>query len=194
MVGSGRLRKPKLSDPAHAELNELLHTMHVQAGSPSGPDMARALASGSKQSMPGMSRSSINDAFSSARLPSLKLVEALVVHLHGAQRVDSSDRHGQLLKEKLEHARQLWMAAEEHLRDGWTADVQTLPQDSGSLAQLRLLTEEEAAEMLNRTVTEVRRMIISGELTAIRVSPRQYRIPPEALKPYLPPSEASLAG
>lgn len=71
MGRAGRLRKPKLSG-SHGRLNTALHELHKEAGLTSLSVMARALEGA------GISRSTIYDAFSSTRLPSWHVVEALV--------------------------------------------------------------------------------------------------------------------
>ncbi|MFJ7902389.1 DUF5710 domain-containing protein [Streptomyces sp. NPDC096198] len=97
MGRAGRLRKPELTG-SHAELNTALHALHKGAGLISLSAMVRALEGA------GISRSTIYDAFSSRRLPSWDVVDALVEVL--------ATKHPQMAPEEVQpRFHRLWLSA-----------------------------------------------------------------------------------
>ncbi|MEV5376062.1 hypothetical protein AB0L26_08820 [Streptomyces nondiastaticus] len=77
---AGRLSKPDIPYKMHRALNDALHQLHLVAKSPSLTTMVKGL-----KDVPGASRTTIYNAFSSQRLPMSGVVDALVVYL--AERV-----------------------------------------------------------------------------------------------------------
>ncbi|WP_329239673.1 hypothetical protein OHB07_38780 (plasmid) [Streptomyces sp. NBC_00111] len=78
MARAGRLRKPMLTGEAHQALNEALHQLHAYARYPSLSSLETALEGNGVRRA---SRATIHNAFSSARLPRVDLVDALAVEL-----------------------------------------------------------------------------------------------------------------
>ncbi|WP_143660098.1 hypothetical protein [Streptomyces sp. WZ.A104] len=89
------LQKPGLPPGALRELNEALHQLHLLAGWPSCPDMARMSSSGSK--------STIHAAFRKPDLPALTVVRALAYELAG---LAGRDRD-----EEVHRFHELWISA-----------------------------------------------------------------------------------
>ncbi|SDP62328.1 DNA binding domain-containing protein, excisionase family [Streptomyces sp. cf386] len=187
------LGKPDLPEGAHRSLNRLLHSIHVRAGMPSCRQMEKEV-NHEKEREPGgpsdktwISRSTIHDAFSSARLPALEVVYELV---------DLLTRRGPLANpERAAINRrlmcELWVRAAERRQDGGgavsegaqpseTLGTACLPRGS-SLRDVVYLTPVEAALLLDLSKQAVYRMIHSGQLQAIRVG-RTYRIPDVAVR------------
>lgn len=78
MGRAGRLSKPDIPHRMHRALNDALHELHLVAKGPSLSRMAEDLR---KKRVPGVSRTTIYNAFSSQRLPMAGVVDAVVVYL-----------------------------------------------------------------------------------------------------------------
>ncbi|GGX40999.1 hypothetical protein GCM10010353_65480 [Streptomyces chryseus] len=78
MGRAGRLSKPDIPHRMHRALNHALHELHLVAKAPSLSRMAGGLR---KRKVPGVSRTTIYNAFSSQRLPMAGVVDATVVYL-----------------------------------------------------------------------------------------------------------------
>lgn len=76
MGRAGRLSKPDIPHRMHRALNDALHELHLVAKAPSVTAMVKGL-----QDVPGASRTTVYNAFSSRRLPMAGVVDAIVVYL-----------------------------------------------------------------------------------------------------------------
>jgi hypothetical protein len=92
----GPLKKPGLPPGALRELNEALHELHLRAGWPTCPKMA-------KDSITEYSKSAIHAVFSNQDLPSQKVVRELAHHL--AELADQDP------EEEVYRFRELWISA-----------------------------------------------------------------------------------
>lgn len=114
MGRAGRLRKPDVSG-SHAKLNAALHALHKGAGLPPLASMVRALEGA------GISRSTVYDAFSSTRLPSWEVIDALVEVL--------AAKHPRTSPEEVQpRFYDAWLLAVDEEPNGATTPVSEYPQ------------------------------------------------------------------
>ncbi|MFC4512458.1 hypothetical protein [Streptomyces ehimensis] len=139
MGRAGRLRKPDIPHWMHRALNDALHELHLVAKSPSLTTMVKGL-----KDVPGASRTTIYNAFSSRRLPMPDVVDALAVYLAGRVRNVSSGQ----VDAVAHHFDSLWRLAEAEARYHASASTPAPPrsQPEGSAGA-------EAAEESTGTVT-----------------------------------------
>lgn len=194
MGRTGNFRKPEIDNRSHYDLNRLLHKLHVHAAAPSSERMASALEA---KNAPGLSKSSIYDAFTSSRLPSWPLVEELVLLLGSW-----APRGGPMETDlALRMAWDLWVKAREGEEGeglspvGSGSAITAFPTPvSRELGEIFFLPVAEAADRLRVTEQTVYRMISENTLAAIRISERTYRIPVQALTAHGREQGTELAG
>ena len=189
MASPGRLAQPPADafpSRAAAQLNALLHHVHLRAGRPSSRQMVILIKRQGAMSPPP-SHSTVYDAFATVRLPSQQLVVALLDVLTevGLMR-NSADRES--LKQG---AADSWLraaAAENGAADALEESLPAFPtflSPSSPLRELSLVTPEEAGHVLRLPAAEVQRLMDSHELETVQVSPRRQRVLVEALQAYL---------
>lgn len=120
---SGELKRPVVIGPLK-DFNEALHELHLHAGRPALDTMSRDLGS-------TVSRSTLHNAFSAARLPQWSVVEPLVETL--AQRARGADPES-----VLDRFHALWKRAAS--QESWAPsahDIEPLPEEAADESVLR---------------------------------------------------------